>query len=88
MKPIRMCTICRKKQEKENYIRIVCDENNNAIYDKNQKINSRAIYFCKDKKCIEKTFDMINKNKLSVKIPLDKDSLINTLKNVENELGE
>lgn len=88
MKPIRMCTICRKRQEKENYIRIVCDENNNTIYDKNQKINARAIYICKDKICINKAFDMINKNKLSVKIPVNKDSLINTLKNVENELGE
>ena len=88
MKPIRMCTVCRKRQEKEKYIRIVRDENNNAIYDENHKINSRAIYFCKDIKCIGKAFDMINKNKLSVKIPLDKDSLINTLKNVENELGE
>ena len=48
MKPIRMCTVCRKRQEKEKYIRIVRDENNNAIYDENHKINSRAIYFCKD----------------------------------------
>ena len=46
------------------------------------------MYICKDKKCIEKAIDMINKNKLSVKIPEDKDSLTNILKNVENELGE
>lgn len=88
MKPIRMCTVCRKRQEKEKCIRIVSDENSNAIYDINQKINARAIYFCKEKKCIDKALDMINKNKLSIKIPVEKDNLINTLKNVENELGE
>lgn len=88
MKPIRMCTVCKKRQEKEKLFRIVCDNSNTAIYDEIQKINSRAMYICKDKKCIEKAIDMINKNKLSVKIPVDKDSLTNILKNVENELGE
>lgn len=88
MKPIRMCTVCRKRQEKECLFRIICDNNNNAIYDKNHKLNSRAIYICKDRKCIGKAIDMINKNKLSVKIPVNKDSLIDILKNVENELGE
>lgn len=88
MKPIRMCTVCRKRQDKENYFRIVRDSNNNAVYDKNQKVNSRAIYICKEKKCIEKALIMINKNRLSIKIPVNKDSLINILKNVENELGE
>lgn len=88
MKPIRMCTVCRKRQEKDKYFRIVCDNSNNAIYDKNQKNSSRAIYICRDKNCICKALEMLNKNKLSVKIPVNKDSLINTLKNVENELGE
>lgn len=87
MKPIRMCTVCKKRDEKENLFRIVSD-NNNAICDKDYKINSRAMYICKNKKCIDKAIDMINKNKLSIKIPLNRDSLINTLKNVENELGE
>ena len=82
-----MCTVCRKKQEKENYFRIIND-NNTAIYDKNQKVNSRAIYICKSKECIIKALEMINKNKLSIKIPVNRDSLINILKNVENELGE
>lgn len=88
MKPIRMCIVCKKRQEKKNYFRIVSDNSNNAIYDKNQKINSRAIYVCKSRECIYKALEMINKNKLSIKFPVSKDSLIDTLKNVENELGE
>ena len=88
MEPIRMCIVCRKRQNKKNCFRIVSDNDNNIIYDKNQKINSRAVYICKSKECIENALNMLNKNKLFIKIPINKDSLINTLKNVENELGE
>jgi hypothetical protein len=88
MKPIRMCAFCRKRNEKDKYFRIVSDVNGNAIYDKEQKINSRAIYFCKSKECIGKTINMLNKNKMLLKLSINKDSLIDILKNVENELGE
>ena len=88
MKPIRTCIVCRKKIHKNELLRIVSDINGNAIYDKEQKINSRGIYICKSKNCIEKVFSLINKKKLNLKISLNNDSLINTLKYVENELGE
>lgn len=88
MKPVRMCTVCRKRDEKSQCIRIVSDENKKAVYDKEQKINARAIYFCKSKVCIEKAMNMLNKNKMIIKISVDKESLKDILKNVENELGE
>jgi predicted RNA-binding protein YlxR (DUF448 family) len=84
----RTCVICRKKNNKQKMIRIVCDENGNAIYDKNQKENSRGIYFCKDKQCIGKLEKIILKNKFKNKINVDKESLINMLNKIGYELGE
>lgn len=88
MESIRTCIACRKRNLKNECIRIVSDNNGNAIYDKSGKINSRGIYFCKSIDCIKKAINLENKNKLNVKISVTKDSLLNTLKNVENELGE
>ena len=49
MGPTRTCIICRTKNDKGDLIRLVSDKDGNVIYDKNQKINTRAIYFCKNK---------------------------------------
>ena len=86
--PTRSCIICRKKNEKRNLLRIVSDENNMAILDKTQKVNKRAIYFCKNIKCIEKAKNILEKGKLKVKIGINKDSLEVLLNEVRNELGE
>lgn len=88
MEPIRTCIVCRKKRNKNKLLRIVSDINGNAIYDSNQNCNSRGIYICKSKECIERVFSLINKKKLNLKISINNDSLIDTLKYVENELGE
>lgn len=88
MKLCRTCIVCRHKDNKANLYRIVSDKNCVAILDKEQKINSRGIYICKQKKCIENCYKMIKKNKLKLKISVDKESLISVIKDVENELGE
>ncbi len=88
MKFCRTCIVCRHKDNKEKLYRIVSDENNVATLDKYQKINSRGMYICKQKKCIENCIKMIEKNKLKIKISVDKKSLISVIKDVGNELGE
>ncbi len=85
--PTRSCIICRKKDEKSNLFRIISD-NNIAILDKSQKINKRAVYLCKDIKCIEKAENSLKKGKLKVKIGINKDSFEVLLNDVKNELGE
>lgn len=88
MNSIRTCIACREKKLKNELIRIVADESNNAKYDKFQKINSRGIYLCKDKKCLEKCIKLLEKNKLNIKVSVDKESFKSVIEDVENELGE
>ena len=47
-----MCTVCRTKGTKDNFIKIVktCD---GIILDKDGTINGRSVYICKNKKCID-----------------------------------
>lgn len=56
--PERMCISCRIKKEKEHFFRIV-KNNTNYVLDLEQKAQSRGIYVCKDRLCIEK----LSKNK-------------------------
>lgn len=88
MKPCRSCIICRQKNNKNELFRIVVDNEKIARYDKNQKINLRGMYICKDKKCLEKCINLIEKNKLNIKVSVDNDSLKRVIEDVENELGE
>lgn len=86
--PTRSCIICRTKNEKSKLLRIVCDEQNQAIFDNKQKINKRAIYFCNEISCIKKAINMIEKGKLKTKIGINLDSLKVLLNDELNELGE
>lgn len=86
--PTRSCVICRKKDEKAKLLRIVTNENNGAILDKNQKINKRAIYLCKNKECIKNAIKQIEKKKLKLKIGINVDTLKVLLNEVISELGE
>lgn len=47
----RMCVSCKKRLPKEELIRISSDKQN-AIIDQSKKQTSRAIYICKNEKCI------------------------------------
>lgn len=80
--PIRSCTMCRKRDEKKNLIRIAKDVNNYAIFDKNQNINSRAIYFCNNTKCIEKFLEIAKKRKININCNIDMKSLEEVLNKI------
>ena len=88
MNPCRTCIACRQRKYKVELFRIVADNKKNAKFDKLQKENSRGIYLCKDKKCLEKCIKLLEKNKLNIKVSVDKDSLKSLIKDVEYELGE
>lgn len=91
MIPIRTCMICRKKQEKSNLIRIVSKKETDnvvAVFDKDQKANSRALYICKNINCIDKCLKLMEKNKFVSKISVSKDSLKEVLNKIKDEMGE
>ena len=56
--PTRTCVSCRSKQEKNILIRITHINNIPAI-DQNKAYPNRAVYVCKDEKCIS----LLRKNK-------------------------
>lgn len=51
--PERTCAVCRKKGEKQNFIKLVRTDNE-IVIDKEQKINGRGMYVCNSKECIQK----------------------------------
>ena len=53
MKNIRTCIACRTKKDKCDLIRIVAKENI-ATVDETGKANTRGIYICNEKTCINK----------------------------------
>ena len=57
-KPQRMCASCKKRFEKDDLIRISKFEDR-AVVDQNKEQKSRAIYVCKNIKCI----DILKKSK-------------------------
>ena len=87
MHPLRSCIICRKKKIKSDLYRIV-NENNHLILDRMQKINARGIYMCKDINCINKCEKMLERKKISFKIEVTTEELLNILNCLKNELGE
>ena len=88
MKPCRTCIACRQKKYKEELFRFVANNEKKAKFDKFQKINSRGVYLCKELNCLEKCIKLLEKNKLNIKVSVDKESLKSVIKDVENELGE
>lgn len=80
--PTRSCVVCKKKDEKKNLIRIVSIEGK-AIIDKNQKINSRAIYFCNNENCINKFIKLSQKKKINIKSNIDMESIEKALNDIK-----
>jgi predicted RNA-binding protein YlxR (DUF448 family) len=87
MDPIRSCIVCRNKRCKKELFRVVC-ENNKAIYDKEQNINSRGIYLCKSFDCINKCKKYVTKDKFNTKLSINNESMLKVLLDLENELGD
>ena len=88
MIPMRCCIACRKIKEKSDLIRIVADENKRAIIDVKKNINSRGIYLCKDKNCIDNCIKAIKRNKLNLKIDIEDQSLLDVLEELGEEIWE
>lgn len=51
--PERTCVVCRRKSEKQSFIKIV-RANGDIVLDREQKINGRGMYVCKNAECIQK----------------------------------
>ena len=49
---LRTCIGCRKKGQKQDFIRIVKDSNNELNIDISKKRQTRGAYICMDDKCI------------------------------------
>lgn len=88
MVPIRCCVACKCRKEKKDFTRIVANSKGKAIIDKNQNINSRGIYICKEKKCINNLQKAILKNRINLKINVDVDSVLEVLKELGEEVWE
>ena len=80
--PTRSCVVCKKRDEKKNLIRIVSIEGK-AIIDKNQKINSRAIYFCNNENCINNYIKLSQKKKINIKSNIDMESIEKALNDIK-----
>ncbi len=62
--PTRMCIVCRKKGSKDNFIKILKNQNTLSIGGTNKDIG-RGYYVCNNKDCINK---LINKKLLNKKL--------------------
>ncbi len=88
MSPIRSCIACKSRKNKEDLFRIVANIDKEAIIDRKQNINSRGIYICKNKECIEKLKKAINKNKIKLKIDINNHSILEVLEELGEEIWE
>ena len=78
-KPQRMCVSCKTRRQKDDLIRLSLS-NNQVVIDDSKINSSRAIYVCKDEKCISN----LKKNKAIsryFKVDAD-DSFYQNLKNL------
>lgn len=80
MKNIRTCIACRARREKNELLRIVQD-NGVAVLDNEKKANTRGIYICDNKACINKLLKAKDITKC-IKIDVSCDSIKELLKNM------
>ncbi len=80
MKNIRTCIACRAKKEKHELLRIITKKKK-ATLDELQKENTRGIYLCKDKACINKLLKAKDISKC-IKIDVTQDSIKELLGNL------
>ena len=50
--PTRMCVVCRKRDSKNNFIRVVKNKRGDIFIDKSFKAQGRGAYICKNKDCL------------------------------------
>ena len=54
MTPQRTCIVCRKKGEKENFLKIVRNKDGTIAIETDKKLNGRGAYVCKNIECAKK----------------------------------
>lgn len=54
MSPERSCIVCRRKDDKNNLIRLYQNLDGQYCFDKNKIHQSRGYYLCKNENCVEK----------------------------------
>jgi len=52
--PLRTCIVCRKKGEKENFIKIVKNKDGTIAIETDKKLEGRGAYICKNIECAKK----------------------------------
>ena len=52
-KPERTCIVCRKKGDKSLFYKIVLNKNGDIKIEKNDKLEGRGAYLCKEEVCIK-----------------------------------
>ena len=54
MTPQRTCIVCRKKGEKENFLKIVRNKDGTIAIETDKKLDGRGAYVCKNIECAKK----------------------------------
>lgn len=54
MTPLRTCIACRKKGEKNNFIKVVKNKDGSIAIEKDKKLEGRGAYLCKNIECVKK----------------------------------
>lgn len=78
--PQRTCIGCNIKKDKNEFIRIVKDNQNNISIDKTGKANGRGAYICDNIECLEKAIKS-KKIEKSFKMQID-ENVYNDLRGV------
>ncbi|MCR5147028.1 MAG: YlxR family protein [Clostridia bacterium] len=78
--PQRTCIGCNEKKDKNEFIRIVKDNQNNISIDKTGKANGRGAYICDNIDCLEKAIKN-KKIEKSFKMNID-ESVYENLRNM------
>ncbi len=52
-KPERTCTVCRKKAEKSDFLRVVKNKDGAVLIDYTMKADGRGAYICNNIECIK-----------------------------------
>ena len=80
MKNIRTCIACRARKNKQELLRIISKENI-AFIDEAQKENTRGMYICNNKDCINKLLKAKDITKC-LRLDTTSDSIKELLKNL------
>ena len=54
MNPQRSCIVCRRKSEKEDFIKIVKNKKGEIAIETTKKLDGRGAYICKNIECAKK----------------------------------